>query len=467
MKIIIIGAGKLGYTLAKHLSSEGNDITIIDKSPKALSKVEDTLDVLPIKGTGVSTSTLLDAGCADIDLLIAVTSSDEVNMLCCLTAKKLGALRTIARIRDPQYARELLLIKEDLGLDMVINPEQAAADEIARILTLPGVAKLSNFAKGRVGMVELTIKENTPIAGMKIKHISNKFGVPILIGAVKRKGEVIIPHGDFQLEAHDSIYALGHSATIYSFCKSALDKAHKTKSVMIVGGGKITYYLAKLLHEMHIKVRVIEKDEAICQELAEELPHTLIINGDGTDSSLLEEERIESVDSFIALTGRDEENIISALVAKGHNVEKVITKISRGHCLSVVNGLGIDMVISPQEIVTNQILKYVRGNTVETLHRIMDGQGEVIEFIANDEDSLVNIPLHKLHLIPGVLIATIVRRDEMVIPNGNDMIRSGDRVLIITTQNIASLKDIININTGGLKSELKNNFKKLGNAIGM
>lgn len=467
MKIIIIGAGKLGYTLAKHLSSEGNDLTVIDKSSKALSKVEDTLDVLPIKGTGISTSTLLDAGCAGIDLLIAATSSDEVNMLCCLTAKKLGALRTIARIRDPQYTKELLLIKEDLGLDMVINPEQAAATEIARILTLPGAAKLSNFAKGRVGMLELTIKENTPIAGMKIKHISNKFGVPVLIGAVKRKGKVIIPHGDFKLEPQDSIYALGQSATVYNFCKTALDKACKTKSVMIVGGGKISYYLAKLLHEIHIKVRVIEKDDTTCQELAEELPHTLIINGDGTDSALLEEEHIESVDSFIALTGNDEGNIISALVAKEHNVEKVITKISRGHYLSIVNGLGIDMVISPQEIVTNQILKYVRGNNVETLHRIMDGQGAVIEFIANEQDSLVNTPLHKLNLISGVLIATIVRRDEMIIPNGNDMIRPGDRVLVITTQNISNLKDVINTTTGGLKSELKNNIKKLGNAIGM
>lgn len=467
MKIIIIGAGKLGFTLATHLSSEGNDVTIIDKSSKALAKVEDTLDVLPIKGTGVSTSTLLDAGCTDIDLIIAVTNSDEVNMLCCLTAKKLGALRTIARIRDPQYARELLLIKDDLGLDMVINPEQAAANEIARILTLPGATKLSNFAKGRVGMVELNINAGTPLDGMKIKHISNKLDLPVLIGAIKRNSEVIIPHGDLKLEANDTIYAIGHSATIYSFCKMVKDKANKTKSIMVVGGGRITYYLAKLLNEMNIKVKVIEKDAEICQDLAEDLPNTLIINGDGTDSNLLQEEHIERVDSFIALTGRDEENIISALVAKQHGIDKVITKISRGHCLSVVNGLGLDTIISPQEVITNQILKYVRGNTVETLHRIMDGQGEVIEFIATSEDPLINIPLHKLNLIPGVLIATLVRRDEMVIPNGNDMIKPGDRVLIITTQNISSLADIINTNTGGLKSELKNNFKKLGNAIGM
>nr|WP_307991475.1 Trk system potassium transporter TrkA [uncultured Niameybacter sp.] len=468
MKIIIIGAGKIGYNLAKHLSSEDNDVIIIDKDQKALAKVEDSLDVMPIKGNGIRTSTLLDAGCKGIDLIIAVTGSDEVNMLCCLTAKKLGALRSIARIRDPQYAKELLLIKEDLGLDMVINPEQVAAHEITRILTMPGATKVSTFAQGRVGMVGLTIKKNTPIAGLKIKQIVEKFNVPILIGVIIREGNVIIPNGDFEVEVNDSIYAIGHLATLYNFCKHVQDKGNRVKRVLVVGGGKITYYLAELLHELNIKVKVIEKDEATCLNLAEELPDTLIINGDGTDSTLLLQEHIESVDSFIALTNRDEENIISSLIAKQHKVDSVITKISRSNCRSVIEGIGIDTVISPQEFTTDHILKYVRGNTVETLQRIMDGQGEVIEFIATANDHLLlDTPIHKLNLLSNVLIAAVVRKNRVVILNGNDRLYEGDRVLIITTRNITRLKDIIHHTAGGFKSELKNNLKKLGNAINM
>lgn len=468
MKIIIVGAGKIGYSLAKHLSLEDNDVIVIDKDEKALDKVEDNLDVMPIKGTGSSTSTLLEAGCKGIDLIIAVTGSDEVNMLCCLTAKKLGAIRSIARIRDPQYAKELLLIKEDLGLDMVINPEQVAAHEITRILTMPGATKVSTFAQGRVGMVGLTIKSDTPIVGLNIKQIVEKFNVPILIGAIIRNGNVIIPRGDFVIESNDSIYAIGHLATLYNFCKNVREKEKRVKRVMVVGGGKITYYLSKLLHELNIKVKVIEKDEQTCLDLAEALPNTLIINGDGTDNTLLLQEHIESVDSFIALTNRDEENIISSLIAKQHNVDSVITKISRSNCRSVIEGIGIDTIIAPQEFITNYILKYVRGNTVETLQRIMDGQGEVVEFIATSEDAvLLDTPIYKLNVLSKILIAAVVRKNKVLILNGNDRIYEGDRVLIITTRNITRLKDIINPATGGFKSELKNNLKKLGNAINM
>jgi trk system potassium uptake protein TrkA len=236
---------------------------------------------------------------------------------------------------------------------------------------------------------------------------------------------------------------------------------------MVVGGGRITYYLVQLLLEMNMNIKIIEKDEEVCALLSEELPGALLINGDGTDNTLLEAEHLDAVDSFIALTGRDEENIISSLIATHHNVEKVITKVSRLDCPTVINQLGIDTIISPQDVMTNHILKYVRGNAMESLHRIMDGQGEVIEFIATEEDTLVGIPLSKLPLVDDVLIATIVRRNEVVIPNGNDMINVGDRVLIITTHNINGLQDIIGQAQGGLASELKNNLKKLGNVIGV
>nr|WP_302595580.1 Trk system potassium transporter TrkA [uncultured Cellulosilyticum sp.] len=469
MNVIIVGAGKLGYTLAMHLSSEHNDVTVIDPNPKAIEKVENALDVMPIKGNGFSTSTLLEAGCKTADLLIAVTDRDEINMLCCLTGKKLGAARTIARIRDPKYAKELLLIKEDLGLDMVINPEEAAADEIARILTaLPGGAiKIENFAKGRVRMIELIVKENMPLAGMSIKHISDKFHTPLLIGAIIRNGNLIIPNGDDVLEVNDAIYVVGKTASMLSFCKNLDTTSSKVRHVILVGGGKIAYYLAKLLGQMHIKVTIIEKDEQICHSLAETLPQALIIHGDGTDSLLLQSEHFESTDAFVSLTGRDEENIIATLIAKRHNVERVITKISRNHCASLISELGIDTVITPQDIMTNHILKYVRGHAIETLHRMMGTEGEMIEFIASSTDSLLGIPLSKLHLIPDVLITTIVRKNEVLIPTGNDCILEDDRVLIITKQHISKLQDIASTTTGGFTSELKNSLKKFGNAIGM
>ena len=420
MNIIIVGVGKLGYTLAMHLASEQNDVTVIDPNPKAIEKVEVALDVMPIKDSGFSINTLLDAGCKTADLLIAVTGKDEINMLCCLTAKKLGAKCTIARIRDPKYARELLLIKEDLGLDMVINPEEAAADEITRIITaVPGGAiKIENFAKGRVRMVELIVKENMPLAGLQVKHISDVFHMPILIGAIIRDGNLIIPKGDDTIQVNDAIYVIGKTASMFNFCKGLQNSPSKIRHVMIVGGGKIAFYLARLLGKMHIKVTIIEKDEAICLALAENLPQALIIHGDGTDSLLLQSEHFESTDAFVSLTGGDEENIISTLIAKRHNVERVITKISRNHCSQLISDLGIDTVITPQDIITNHILKYVRGHAIETLHRMMGTQGEIIEFIASPNNPILGTSLSKLHLIDDVLLATIVRKNEVIVPTG-------------------------------------------------
>ena len=466
MKIIIIGIGKVGDALAQSLSAEGHDVTIIDNNPKVVERVENTLDVMPIKGNGFSTSTLLDAGCDKADFVITVTGKDEINMLCCLTAKKLGAKRTAARIRDPQYARELLLIKEDLGLDMVINPEEASADEIARLLTIPGAIKIQNFAKGRVRMMDFIVKSDMPISGMQIKAIATHYNIPILIGAVTRNEHLIIPNGDFRIESGDSIFIIGKTADVYSFYKLMSPNPTKVKNVMIVGGGKIAYYLARLLQQMHLKVKLIEKDEEVCEHLVEVLPQTLIINGDGTDATLLHSERLENVDGFVSLTGSDEENIIASILAKQASVQCVMTKMSKNHCDRLTGPLGLDIIIKPQEIITNQILKLVRGQSIETLHRILGDEGEMIELIATPEDSVVGIPLSKLQFIPDVLIATIVRKNAVVIPTGNDCIQSGDRVLIITKNHITHFKDIV-ISTGGLASELKNSIKKLGNAIGM
>ncbi len=466
MKIVIIGIGKIGFALASSLSYEGHDITVIDNNPKVIEKVENALDVLPIKGNAFSTSTLLEAGCDKADLVITVTGRDEINMLCCLTAKKLGIKRTAARIRDPQYARELLLIKDDLGLDMVINPEEASADEIVRLLTLPGAIKIENFAKGRVRMMELIVKKEMPIVGVTLKSIAKLYNIPILIGAVIRNEKLIIPNGNFKIQASDSIYVIGKTAHIYSFSKVLDPSPTKVRHIMIVGGGKITYYLARLLEQMHIKVKIIEKDEKICHTLAEALPQSLIINGDGTDKLLLQSEQINSVDGFISLTGSDEENIISSILAKQSAAKLVMTKVSKTHCKEVTDALGLDIIIRPQEIITNQILKFVRGQSIETLYRILGNEGEIIELVASKEDSIIGVPLNKLHLASDLLIATIVRKNAIVIPTGSDTIEVGDRVLIITKNHITSFNDIVT-STGGFASELKNSIKKFGNAIGM
>ena len=305
-----------------------------------------------------------------------------------------------------------------------------------------------------------------PIVGMQLKSIASLYNIPILIGALIRNGNLIIPNGNFRIEVSDSIYIIGKTAHIYSFSKVLDPSPRKVRNVMIVGGGKIAYYLARLLEQMHIKVKIIEKDEATCQTLAEALPQSLIINGDGTDKLLLQSEQISSVDGFISLTGSDEENIIASILAKQSSAKFVMTKISKNSCKEVAASLGLDIIIKPQEIITNQILKFVRGQSIETLHRIVDNEGEIIELIVSPDDAIIGTPLNKLHLVPDLLIATIVRKNTVVIPTGNDSIQAGDRVLIITKNHITSFKDIVT-STGGLASELKNSIKKFGNAIGM
>ena len=287
MKIIIIGSGKVGYNLAERLSRENHHVTVIDRNSSVLNKAEESLEVLCIRGNGVSTNILLEAGVEKADLLIAVTSSDEVNMVCCLTAKKLGVKHTIARIRDYEYAHELSLLKEELDLDLIINPEQAAADEIANVLNFPTAINVENFAKGRVKMVEIKAAADMPIVGMKLKDIPNKISSSILIGVVIRENEVIIPKGDFVIAENDCIYIIGKPSSIYNFCKLSGRCPMKVKNVMIIGGGRISIYLASLLVEMDMKVKIIEIDKEKCVELSELLPEALIIHGDGTDEEFL------------------------------------------------------------------------------------------------------------------------------------------------------------------------------------
>ncbi len=468
MNIIIIGAGKVGYNLADNLSKENHSVTIIDKNPNILNKAEENLDVMCIKGNGVSTRTLLEAGVNQTDLLIAVTNSDEVNMVCCLTAKKLKAVRTVARIRNPEYARELSLLKEQIGLEMVINPEMAAADEIARSLNFSTAMNVESFAKGRVRMVKLKVTKEMPIVGKDLKEILLNTSFSVLIGVVIRGDDVIVPNGSFELEENDKICVIGKHSDVYNFCKLSNNCPQRLKNIMIIGGGRISYYLTNILSDMGMKVKIIEINRERCMELAELLPKTLIINADGTEEELLLSENIKDMDGYIALTGIDEENILSSVLVKQYGVKKVVAKISRSKHMHVINNLGIDTTINPKLIVASQILKYVRGRNVESLYRIAEGQVEIVEFIADKNSKILNIPLKNIKFKNDTIIATIVRKDNIIIPHGNDAIQQDDRVIVITKdENISNLDDLITSINGGLKNELWNGFKKFGNIIDM
>ena len=450
MKIIIIGDGKVGHSLAEHLSRENHDVTIIDKNPEALRKASEALDVMCIKGNGVSTKVMLEAGVKNADLLIAATSSDEMNMVCALTGRKLGASHTVARIRDPEYADELSVLKTELGLDLVINPEQAAAREIARLLRFPSAADVEHFAKGRIEFVEISATQDMPITGIPLKHMSGKYIANILVGVVKRGNEVIIPNGDFKIATDDRLNIIGRPNDVFAFCKQMGKCTQKIKKVMVVGGGMIAHYLAMNLKLNDIKVKIIEMNRERSIELAEILPDTLVINGDGTDKTLLDSENLSEMDAFIALTGRDEENLISAMMAKQSGVKKVIVKTTRIDNPVLFHDLGVDSVVSPKLITTNYILKYVRGlsnamgNPAETVYKIVDGEAEVLEFVANKTIKFLNTPLKDLKLLKGIIIGAIARKNDIIIPHGDDMIKQGDNVIVISIdKRISDFNEVI------------------------
>ncbi|MDR3207813.1 MAG: Trk system potassium transporter TrkA [Oscillospiraceae bacterium] len=451
MKIVIIGDGKVGFTLAENLSrSADNEVTIIDKNAEALRNTIESLDVRCIKGNGVSAGVLREAGVSEADLLIAATSSDEMNMVCCLTGKRLGARHTIARIRDPEYADELSTLKDDLELDMVINPERAMAGEIVRLLEFPTAANVEVFARGRVEMVEIKATDGMTAVNMPLKEVSKRLTSSILIGAIQRGGEVIIPSGEEIIRAGDSLHIVGQPARIFQFCAQLGLHQQKIKNVMIVGGGRVAYYLAKYLDEIDVKVKILEIKRERCLELNELLPKALIIHGDGSDDRVLRSENLGDMDCFISVTGIDEENLMTALLAKHCGVPKVVAKINRTGYTEVINHMGIDNLIQPKLITSNHILRYVRGvknavgNPVNSLYKIVGGAAEAVEFTAGPAARLLDTPLKKLKLIKGVLVAVIARKNEVIIPHGNDMIRAGDAVVLLSTgRELTDLDDIL------------------------
>ena len=450
MNIIIAGCGKVGRALAEQLSREKHDITVIDRKPEAIQQITNIADGRGVVGNGARFEIQMDAGIDTADLMIAVTDADEVNLLCCLIAKKAGGCQTIARVRNPVYHHEIHHIKDDLGLSMVINPEWAAAMEMARLLRFPSAIDIDTFANGRIELLRFQLEEQNPLCNNKIKDLHMLSRCEVLICIVERGNEVLIPSGEVELKAGDMISVVASPVNASRFFKTIGIETNQVKNTMIIGGGKISFYLAKRLLEMGIQVKIIEKDRDACERLCEILPKAMIINGDGTDRELLAEEGLAKAEGFAALTNMDEENVMLALYAKSMSKAKKITKVNRNTFDTIIGSLNIGSLIYPKHITSETILQYVRamqnsiGSNVETLYRLVDGNAEALEFVIKGKSEVTDIPLQELQLKPHILVCAINRKGKIIIPKGQDCIQEGDSVVIITTD-CGAYKDIRDI----------------------
>lgn len=451
MKIVIIGDGKVGYKLAKQLSEDNYDVVLIDNNEGKLKTAINKLDIICITGDGVSAEVQKEADVPHADLVIACASTDELNMLSCLIARRLGARHTIARVRNPIYYQQIDILKEDLRLSMAVNPELAVANEISRVLIFPSASKIETFMKGRLELVEFQLRQGNPIIGQKLAEIYRKHQIKILVCAVQRGKDVFIPDGEFILQEGDKLHIAASHREIEMFFKSLGDRKNKIKRVLICGGGRVGFYLAKQLFALGMQVKIIEQDLKKCESLCEMLPKATIIHGDAADHDLLIEEGIREADALIALTGMDEENIIMALFAKTQGVHKIIAKVNEDTRAQMIEGLGIDSIVSAKSATADAILSYVRARqnslrsaNVETLYRLVDGQVEALEFIIKKESSYTNIPLKDITLKPNNLIACIGRNRQIIIPNGEDTLQVGDSVVVVTLEKkIQDITDIL------------------------
>lgn len=451
MYIIIVGCGKVGMTLTEQLIDEGHDVTVIDDKSDLVQMAVTTYDAMGVVGNGASYIVQQEAGVETADLLIAVTNSDELNLLCCLIAKKAGGCPTIARVRNPVYYQEIEFIKEGLGLAMVINPEYAAAAEMSRILRRRSVIDINPFAKGRVELLRFRIPPQSILDGMPLYNIPTKMKSDILIAAVERDNQVTIPEGSFVLQGNDTISIIATPVKANDFFRKIGMATESVKSCMVVGGGTNAYYLATQLINYGMDVKIIEKKRERCDELNVLLPKAIVVNGDGTDQNLLLEEGLEYTDAFVTLTNMDEENILLSLFAHQNSNAKIITKVNRLNFDSVIESLDLGTVMYPRHITAETILRYVRArnnsiasSNVETLYKIIGNRAEALEFIINEESSMTGIPLQDLKIKKNILLGCITRGGKAFIPRGKDSIHVGDSVIIVTTrQGLSNIQDIL------------------------
>ncbi len=450
MNIIIVGCGKVGQKIIEKLCMEGeHNITIVDLCTNVVSDIAGQFDIMGVVGSGTDYDTLVDAGIVEADLLIAVTGIDELNLLSCLMAKKMGGCQTIARVRKPEYSNKLHIFKEDLGLAMIINSECAAATEMARSLRFPSAIQIDTFAKGRVEILKFKISENSILDNHKIKDISQKLNCDVLVCGVERGEEAFIPDGNFKFKINDRISIIASLENANYFFKKIGVKTNRVKDTIIVGGGDTAFYLAHQLLQSGIDVKIIEKSEERCLELCKLLPKATIINGDGTDNRVLLEEGLEYAESFVSLTNIDEENILLSLFAKSKTNGKLITKINRIAYDNVIKNLDLDTTIYPKNITAEYILRFVRakknsiGSNIETMHTILDSKAEALEFRILKNSPVAEFPLERLKLKKNILVACINRNGKIIIPRGKDVIEAGDTVVVVTTN--SGFKDISDI----------------------
>lgn len=450
MNIIIVGCGKVGQTLAAQLNEEGNNITVVDTDGALVGRIASHLDVMGVTGNGATHAVQAEAGVRNADLLIAVTGSDELNMLCCLLAHKESRCKTIARIKKPEYSKDIRFLQEELGLAMVINPEQAAAAEIARVLRFPSAIKIDTFAKGRVELLKFRMPDGSPLVGKSVKEIVSKLGCDVLICTVERGDEAMIANGDLVFAERDVISLVASPRNAADFFRKIGYRMRSVKDVMIAGGGEIAHYLTETLRRAGIAVKIIEKNPQVCDELCARWSDVTVVCGDASDQELLLEENITEAGAFVALTSIDEENILLSLFAKSAGHGKVITKINRIDFASVISHLELDSTIYPKHITADQILRYARaaantvGSNMETLYHVIPGKVEAAEFIVSDASAVTGVPLMELRCKAGVLVAAITRDGNVIIPRGKDTIRVGDAVVIVSSDlSLHNLTDIL------------------------
>ena len=447
MKIVIVGAGKVGVALTRHLSVD-NKVTVIDQNPHLVENIINIYDVMGVCGNGASYDVQKEADVEHTELLIATTSSDEINILTCLVAKKLGVQHTIARIRNPEYEKQLRFMREELGLSMTINPEMEAAKEISRLLNFPSAIEIVSFAKDRIDMLRFRVPASSVLIGRSLKDIAD-LTVNLLVCIIERNSNILVPDGNTVIQEGDILTIIAMPRDAQAFFKKIGVRTNKCKSVMIVGGGQLSYYLAKMLLKSHTDVTIIERDMARCEELVEALPGATIDCGDGTEEELLKEEHLESMDGFVACTGMDEVNAILSLYALKHMGKKVVTKVNHVDFGDVIEGLQLDSIVNPKELTAQQIVQYVRaaGNSmesnVETLYRLMNGRVEALEFLLDKESPIIGPKLAEMQIKKNVLIAGIVREGKLIIPGGQDAFQVGDTVIVVTTN--LGFHDIENI----------------------
>lgn len=451
MKIVIVGCGKVGTTIVDSLVNEGHDVVAIDEDNDVVTEISNIYDILCVCGSGADCETLKEAGADKAEVFVAVAGSDELNMLSCFLAKRMGANHTIARIRNPEYNESSLdFLKTEMELSSIINPEKLCAKELANILKFPSAANIETFSRRNFDMIEVLIKNDSKLDGMSLIQMRNTYQGKYLVSAVQRGNDIFIPDGNFVLSSGDRIGIVATTAEAQRLLKNLGMLRKQAKSVMILGASRTAYYLAKLLIAGGITVKVIERDRKRCEDFSNTLPEAIVIHGDGAQQELLLEEGLDGVDAFVALTGMDEENILISIFAASHNVSKVIAKVNRNEFATMADNLGIECVVSPRRVVSDVITTYARalrnslGSNVETLYKLMGGKAEALEFNVQNDFNFSGMTLKNMRLKPNILIAGIVRGKKIIIPSGDDTIEVGDKVVILAAgHRLQDLSDII------------------------